>query len=535
MNKGTFEDDLTLNESKNDNNLMSTQTAFSNQFNETDSFIKNQPQFNNSLNESNYKQELPTGLIPNNILEPDFDADLEINAFIIDPTDQSKVDDKTTIVQNETINEPNETIDESNKKMITWNGKRPFAGAVEQYMHILNNSVYNAKQYLVSNPQHAYAKIKLPLFQKISVECKDISGNPFQKTYRIHEAHYGPMIHRTYNTNHTDVHEKWFHFMNNRYNHIWFLLNQDNELQNKELQNKELQNNDLQNKELQNKDLQNNELQNEELQNNELQNNEIQNNDEIAKEKYVFSPFQNVQLSLLKENLYLIDLSDTIYDQSKGMLRYNIDIRLYKKIPPYGPYSQGIGFISNLASPITYANNQGQYGYLGYHENMNYLPVRVSVPVPVPVPVHAPVTMMKMYPNLQMQREQFNVPMQKEQFKEPMQRKQFKEPMQREQFEGPMQRKQFKEPMQREELKEPLQRDMYYGQRTRGYSYAPKTRGGHTNGTRPRGGHLYYQGTKISDNSNDNYIEHDVNNDGSIVSNKQLNEKKSYDAGFYES
>lgn len=79
------------------------------------------------------------------------------------------------------------------RKVIHWNNKRPFEGALDQYVKLLNDAILNAKNTLNENVKYIYAKVHLNLFDQITVICQDEDNNQIEKKYYVHEAHYGPL------------------------------------------------------------------------------------------------------------------------------------------------------------------------------------------------------------------------------------------------------------------------------------------------------------------------------------------------------
>lgn len=198
--------------------------------------------------------------------------------------------------------------------VFTWNGKRPFAGAVAQYETVLNSAIADAEQHLAENPKHAYAKVILPLFTTLHVDCVDQYGNTKVKKFAFHEAHYAPHI-RTTNprpSGKSASEQKWAGFLN-RYVYIWTLLGQDGK---------------------------------------------APGGDGTGRGGTACSPFRNAQVALLAKNLYLIDGSDVVFDEQTGNAWYNINIALYRSPPKNGPFraAHGYGFIPYLGparQPIT--------------------------------------------------------------------------------------------------------------------------------------------------------------------------------------
>ena len=177
--------------------------------------------------------------------------------------------------------------------------ERPFVRAVKQYELILNKEIQNALTYLVSNPTHSYAQVKLPLFNTLSVEYSNKDGNKNVKKFSMHEAHYGPQRHKKNQTN-TDNSYFWNNFLN-RDTSIWEKINKDN--------------------------------------------------------KWIFngkacSPFRQRQVALVSEGLYLLDASDVNYDETTQKYKYNINISIYRKPPSNGPFraKHGYGFIPSIKS-----------------------------------------------------------------------------------------------------------------------------------------------------------------------------------------
>jgi hypothetical protein len=193
--------------------------------------------------------------------------------------------------------------------VFTCDGERPFKNAMEQYKKILNNEIENAKAHLSSYPNHDYAKLTIPLFEKIQVLCTDQFGNKKTKIYMVHELHYGPLINAKLQKDIVidPLFKNWYGFYA-RYNYIWTQVNAMNKLP---------------------------------------------GGDGTGKDGTACSPFRDCQVKLLKEDgLYLVDTSDVVFDTVRNKYRYRINITLYRNKPINGPFRMphGYGFIPNLGS-----------------------------------------------------------------------------------------------------------------------------------------------------------------------------------------
>lgn len=187
--------------------------------------------------------------------------------------------------------------------VFTWEGQRPFAGAVEQYKVVLADALTDAKQHLIENPNHEYAKVMLPMFSTLSVDTYDQFGNHKVKKFAFHEAHYGPHI-RIPGQGRPTAEQKWANFLH-RYVYIWTLLGQDGK---------------------------------------------APGGDGTGRGGTACAPFRDAQISLLGENLYLMDGSNIAHDAQKGTYWYNIHIAIYRNPPRNGPFRapHGYGFIPYL-------------------------------------------------------------------------------------------------------------------------------------------------------------------------------------------
>jgi hypothetical protein len=261
-------------------------------------------------------------------VDPDVDSELEIGDTVMRPIDNDSHDCIPIPNHNShnCIPIPNHNshncipthgsqnlMEVKAPSIFTWHGMRPFVGAVEQYITVLHTSIIAAKQQLAKNPKHSYAKVILPLFTTLKVNCTDQYGNNKVKMFAFHEAHYAPLIHNTnknMSVNNTKE-QKWAGFLN-RYIYIWTLLGQYGK---------------------------------------------VPGGDGTGRGGTACSPFRDAQIALLYEGLYLIDGSDVVYDAQNGNARYNINIALYRTPPQNGPFraAHGYGFIPYLG-PVHHKN-----------------------------------------------------------------------------------------------------------------------------------------------------------------------------------
>ena len=205
--------------------------------------------------------------------DPDIDNELECQVTIDTACANNNVDEPCTHIQ-----KPDDL-----KPYYTCNGEnhdRPFIGAIVEYNKLLAECLDNAKLYLSQNPNHLYAKVKIPLFKNIEVECSvcNGSGSLCTKIFPVHSIHYGPLIHYQFDPNKSHKLQKWQNFFN-RSVKIWSKVYKytDTEI------------------------------------------------------KYFCSPFRRAQIELFDENLYLFDWSNITYNHSNDTYWYKIDIRLYRQ------------------------------------------------------------------------------------------------------------------------------------------------------------------------------------------------------------
>jgi hypothetical protein len=183
------------------------------------------------------------------------------------------------------------------KIILNWGGMRPFAGAVFQYIQKLSQSVDFAKTHLQKNSEHTFAKVFLPLFDILQVPCTDQFGTLYVKQYLFHDAHYGPISHNGQlqkNRDNDPLNINMWHNFRNRFQYIWVLLNDSMDDCYKFKQ---------------------------------------PGGDGRGFGNTPCSIFRDFQVELLKENLYLVDYSDVVFDAKKNNYKYNIDIRLYRTPP----------------------------------------------------------------------------------------------------------------------------------------------------------------------------------------------------------
>lgn len=264
--------------------------------------------------EQESEQEDPDQEDPNQSnLDPDVDSELEVEENDeAHPLEDPEYDDEPQKLSDEqelsatALGSQENPIEAKEPSVFTWNGKRPFAGAVAQYEVVLADAISAAEQQLLENPKHAYAKVILPLFTTLWVECADQYGNTKVKKFAFHEAHYGPHIStKKSNLNKKSaVEQKWAGFLN-RYVYIWTCLGQEGK---------------------------------------------APGGDGTGRGNTACSPFRNAQLAELAKGLYLIDGSDVAHDEQSGNAWYNINIALYRYPPRDGPFraAHGYGFIPYL-------------------------------------------------------------------------------------------------------------------------------------------------------------------------------------------
>jgi len=158
---------------------------------------------------------------------PDQDAEIEKPTVVDDITNTATITvaidtDVDVDVDADAIPSTSTTTD-SNSKRITWNGKRPFEGAVMIYISdYLNPAIEKAKQNLEKNPKWTYSVVEIPLFATIQVDCTDQTGKSVTKRFAVHETHYGPLIRPSPSIPRTPY-GKWFNFYN-RSQMIWLLI-----------------------------------------------------------------------------------------------------------------------------------------------------------------------------------------------------------------------------------------------------------------------------------------------------------------------
>ena len=249
---------------------------------------------------------------------PDVDPDLEKNENQ-DP-DYSKPESnepEETVELEPVLNESCAAIlntpgnESSQKNLVTerkprWNGKRPFAKAVDKYKEMLNNEIAKAKKQLEDNTQYSYAKVRIPMFSKIEVDYVDKFGEQCVKKFYVHEAHYGPHCRQEFLPDIPINQQKWMTFLV-RDILIWTRLEQEDK---------------------------------------------HPGGDGTGKDNTACSPFRAAQVALLKEKLYLIDASDVVFDGETNSFSFHVHIALYRTPPKNGPFRapHGYGFIPHLGS-----------------------------------------------------------------------------------------------------------------------------------------------------------------------------------------
>jgi hypothetical protein len=236
---------------------------------------------------------------------------------IYNPVNQESMESNSNLERSATDTENETNVCEQVKvspSNYTWNGIRPFAGAVDYYIkNCLNPAIETAKKNLVDNPTWNYATVEIPLFDTIDVPCTDQFGNIKTKSYVVHEAHYGPLIHKQHNQMDQNIprgHQKWLNFYN-RATNIWVILALN-------------------------------------------QGTKLPGGDGSGRGDTECAPFRDAQIALLKENLFLIDSSDVVYDTNKDRFWYKINIALYRTLPPNGPnrVPHGYGYIPGLGPVV---------------------------------------------------------------------------------------------------------------------------------------------------------------------------------------
>ncbi|VBB18858.1 hypothetical protein YASMINEVIRUS_1390 [Yasminevirus sp. GU-2018] len=200
------------------------------------------------------------------------------------------------------------------RPVVTWNGQRPFAGAVAQYCQVLTNAVADAEEQLDANPGWNYAIVELPLFDTLDVECTDQFGNVVVKSYAFHEAHYGPLKRQVFPPHIPHQHHKWLNFYN-RSQDIWVVLGQPGK---------------------------------------------APGGDGSGKDGTACAPFRDMQVALLQKGHFLIDASEVVFDEAKGRFWYKINIAIYRSPPRNGPVRapHGYGFIPGLGPAMKAKQDQ---------------------------------------------------------------------------------------------------------------------------------------------------------------------------------
>lgn len=138
-----------------------------------------------------------------------------------------------------------------------------------EYNKLLDEKIYKCIEYLENNKYKKYGIVNINLFGEITINNKG-----YNKTYKIHNLHYGPMLKNIEKLDdENDIIYYWRRFKTRDI--LSFL-----------------------------------------------------------KSKYsVFSVFQNKQIEMLQKGYYLIDISDTKHDTEKDKIYYNTKILLYKEKP----------------------------------------------------------------------------------------------------------------------------------------------------------------------------------------------------------
>lgn len=229
-------------------------------------------------------------------------------------TDETTTQEETKIVTDETTVPKESVTVVSTKPILLSDGKRPFTAAMEKYIETMNMTIQNAKAHLVMHPQHDYARLHVKLFDAISVHCVDQFGTKSIKKYQMHILHYGPFsrLSAPIPPEVTPQFRGWFGF-HNRYKKIWTKVNA---------------------------------------------NGKNPGGDGTGENGTACSPFRDLQMKLLDEGFYLVDMSDFRYNQYYNKVWYMINIRLYRNKPQDGPFRMphGYGFIPTLGSvpkPLT--------------------------------------------------------------------------------------------------------------------------------------------------------------------------------------
>jgi hypothetical protein len=187
-------------------------------------------------------------------------------------------------------------------------GERPFSKACNVYQTMLLSAIDVAIKDMFDK-NHQWKQVHFPLFSTLSVATRDSDGKEFIKTYTLHELHYGPT--RRFDKPEVkpevmpyDVY-KWEKFQR-RNNRIWLSVNSVGKLP---------------------------------------------GGDGTGFGGTACSIFRDVQMNLLRQNLYLIDTSYIYFDESRKKMRYAIKIFIQRNPPPYPVKTwHGYGYIPGLGS-----------------------------------------------------------------------------------------------------------------------------------------------------------------------------------------
>lgn len=247
-----------------------------------------------------------------NMSYPEQEQDKDIEPYFDGITVSDRDSDVEDRFDSEPANNKRDTINDQVKEnpqpsVFTWNGKRPFAGAVDFYTkYLLEPAINRAKNQLTENPNWSYAVVEIPLFKTIDVVLTDQFGNTMPRQYAVHEAHYGPLIHKKYNNISPKAHQKWMGFYD-RDTSIWVKLELKKGIK-------------------------------------------LPGGDGTGRGGTECSPFRDAQIDLLKQNLFLIDSSDITHDAGQDRLWYRINIAIYRNPSPNGPIriAHGYGYIPGL-------------------------------------------------------------------------------------------------------------------------------------------------------------------------------------------
>lgn len=165
-----------------------------------------------------------------------------------------------------------------------------YSEGVKVYKDILDKSIENAISKLESNSNISYTFVNLKLFDEIEITIDDRT-----KKYKLHEFHYGPIWNQ--NTKAEGESDNVYHWRKFITRDLSVFLNQNNMTS-------------------------------------------------------YLTTFQSKQIDLIKNNYYLVDLSDTKHDIEKDKVFYDIKIVLYKT-KPHKPIKRwhSYGYIPNLGSP----------------------------------------------------------------------------------------------------------------------------------------------------------------------------------------